>query len=83
LSPAHRAKQVLHQNSRDSQHRRGTFAALDTPCSRFELRRGAGDQFRSEQALRDYDQNPIHVQAVKEVLQPLVKKFVIYDFRNE
>jgi len=39
--------------------------------------------FESEQALRDYDQNPIHVQAVKEVLQPLVKKFVIYDFRNE
>jgi hypothetical protein len=39
--------------------------------------------FESEQALRDYDHNPIHQQAVKEVLQPLVKKLVIYDFKNE
>jgi len=39
--------------------------------------------FENEQALRDYDHNPIHQQAVKEVLQPLAKKFVIYDFRNE
>jgi len=39
--------------------------------------------FESEQALRDYDHNPIHQQAVKEVLQPLVTRYVIYDFRNE
>ena len=39
--------------------------------------------FESEQALRNYDHNPIHQQAVKEVLQPLVKQLVIYDFKNE
>jgi hypothetical protein len=39
--------------------------------------------FENEQALRDYDHNPIHQQAVKELLQPLVKKLVIYDFRDQ
>ena len=37
--------------------------------------------FASEQALREYDQHPIHKQAVQEVLAPLAAKFVIYDVR--
>ncbi|CAN5656689.1 hypothetical protein BH09PLA1_BH09PLA1_17420 [soil metagenome] len=37
--------------------------------------------FAGEQALRDYEQNPIHKKAVQEVLAPLAAKFVMYDFR--
>lgn len=36
-------------------------------------------RFKDEAALRAYDTNPIHQQAVREVLKPLVKKLVIYD----
>jgi hypothetical protein len=39
--------------------------------------------FENEQALRAYDDNPIHKQAVREVLQPLVQRFIVYDFKNE
>ena len=39
--------------------------------------------FESEQAMRAYDQHPIHQQAVREVLQPLASKFIVYDFRRE
>jgi len=35
--------------------------------------------FASEQALRDYDQHPIHKKAVQELLAPLSAKVVIYD----
>jgi hypothetical protein len=28
-----------------------------------------------------YDKNPIHTEAVKTTLIPLVKKFVVYDYR--
>ncbi|MBC8108794.1 MAG: Dabb family protein [Anaerolineae bacterium] len=37
--------------------------------------------FASEQALREYDEHPIHKKAVQELLAPLSAKFVIYDFR--
>lgn len=35
--------------------------------------------FDSEKSLREYDTNPVHKQAVKDVLQPLAGKVVIYD----
>lgn len=38
-------------------------------------------RFANEQALREYDQHPIHKKAVQELLAPLAAKFVIYDFR--
>jgi hypothetical protein len=38
-------------------------------------------RFANEQALRDYDQHPIHRKAVQELLAPLAARFVIYDFR--
>jgi hypothetical protein len=37
--------------------------------------------FKNEEALRAYDKNPIHTEAVKTTLIPLVKKFVVYDYR--
>ncbi len=39
-------------------------------------------QFPNEQALRNYEKNPTHQKAVKQVLLPLVRKFVVYDFVN-
>ena len=39
--------------------------------------------FEDEEALRAYDQNPIHQQAVKEVLMPLAARVVIYDIWRE
>lgn len=39
--------------------------------------------FESEKARTDYDGNPIHQQAVKQVLAPLASKYVIYDFVNK
>lgn len=38
-------------------------------------------RFKDEAALRSYEQNPIHVAAVEEVLKPLVSRIVIYDAR--
>jgi hypothetical protein len=40
-------------------------------------------RFRDEAAMRAYGTNPIHQQAVREVLNPLVKKMVIYDVLDE
>jgi hypothetical protein len=37
--------------------------------------------FASEQALREYDEHPIHKRAVQELLAPLSAKVVIYDIR--
>ena len=38
--------------------------------------------FEDEAALRAYDQHPTHKRAVQEVLQPLVARFIVYDFVN-
>ena len=38
--------------------------------------------FRDEAALRNYEKSPTHQKAVKETLQPLVAKLVIYDFAD-
>ena len=38
--------------------------------------------FPNEKALRQYEKNPVHLNAVKEVLLPLVRKFVVYDFAD-
>ncbi|MDX2226545.1 MAG: Dabb family protein [Verrucomicrobiae bacterium] len=35
--------------------------------------------FEDEQALRAYAAHPLHKKAVREVLQPLVERFVVYD----
>ena len=39
--------------------------------------------FRDETALRAYETHPKHQQAVKDVLQPLTSKIVVYDFVNQ
>ena len=39
-------------------------------------------RFRDEKAMRDYDQHPIHVNAIEKTLKPLVARFVVYDFQN-
>jgi hypothetical protein len=36
--------------------------------------------FANEQKLQDYLLHPIHKNAVKEILKPLVRKIVVYDF---
>ena len=36
--------------------------------------------FENEQKLQDYHVHPIHKNAVKEILKPLVSKVVVYDF---
>jgi hypothetical protein len=38
--------------------------------------------FTDEAALQRYEKSPVHQKAVKETLQPLVAKFVIYDFTD-
>jgi hypothetical protein len=38
--------------------------------------------FDSEDALREYEQHPLHKRAVAEVLRPLSKRMLVYDFRN-
>ena len=38
--------------------------------------------FKDKKSLDDYTKNPIHLKAVKEVLAPLARKYVIYDFQN-
>jgi hypothetical protein len=35
--------------------------------------------FDSERSLQEYNTHPVHIQAVKEVLQPLAGKVVVYD----
>jgi len=39
--------------------------------------------FKDESSLRNYEKSPIHQKAVKETLQPLVAKFVVYDFTDD
>lgn len=39
--------------------------------------------FKNEQALRAYDEHPLHVSAVRDVLRPLVARYIIYDFVDE
>ena len=36
--------------------------------------------FSDEAALRAYERNPVHIQAVQETLLPLVEKILVYDF---
>jgi hypothetical protein len=38
--------------------------------------------FKDEASLRNYEKSPTHQKAVKETLQPLVAKSVIYDFAD-
>ena len=39
--------------------------------------------FRDKEALAAYETNPTHQRAVKEVLEPLTSKIVVYDFVNQ
>lgn len=39
--------------------------------------------FESKQALSNYLQHPVHKKALEQVLQPLVKKIVVYDFISD
>jgi hypothetical protein len=39
--------------------------------------------FRDEAAMHAYEKDPLHQKAVKEVLEPLTSKIVIYDFVNQ
>ena len=36
--------------------------------------------FKDETSLKNYGKHPVHQQAVKDVLRPLVERYVIYDF---
>jgi hypothetical protein len=40
-------------------------------------------QFKNEQALRAYEQHPIHKKAVSDVLRPLTAKILIYDIQTD
>jgi hypothetical protein len=40
-------------------------------------------QFKDEQALRAYEQHPIHKKAVSDVLRPLTAKILIYDIQTD
>ena len=44
---------------------------------------GVSMEFESLQALRNYEQNPIHKKSDEDTLKPLASKFIIYDFVNE
>jgi hypothetical protein len=39
--------------------------------------------FRDQAAMEAYEKHPKHVRAVKEVLEPLTSKIVVYDFVNQ
>ena len=39
--------------------------------------------FRDQAAMEAYEKDPKHQQAVKEVLEPLTSKIVVYDFLNQ
>jgi hypothetical protein len=39
--------------------------------------------FRDQAAMEAYEKNPKHTQAVKDVLEPLTSKIVVYDFVNQ
>jgi len=39
--------------------------------------------YRDADAMKNYVTHPIHEKAVREVLQPLTAKVVVYDFVNE
>jgi hypothetical protein len=39
--------------------------------------------YKDAQAMKNYATHPIHEKAVREVLQPLTSKVIIYDFVNE
>jgi hypothetical protein len=39
-------------------------------------------EFEDEAALRAYETHPTHQRAVREVLQPLAARFIVYDFEN-
>ncbi|MBL9117041.1 MAG: Dabb family protein [Verrucomicrobiaceae bacterium] len=40
-------------------------------------------RFNSKEDMQAYEKHPVHVKAVKEVLQPLTSKVVVYDFVTE
>lgn len=40
-------------------------------------------EFESLEALQAYESHPLHKKAIKEVIKPHVKKFVVYDFLQE
>lgn len=39
-------------------------------------------KFRDEEALKNYAEHPIHLEAVDRTLRPLVAKYVVYDYRE-
>ena len=39
--------------------------------------------FRDREAMEAYEKDPVHQRAVKEVLEPLTSKIVVYDFVNQ
>jgi len=44
---------------------------------------GAVIVFRDRGALENYERNPRHLVAMREILQPLAKRYVIYNFSND
>ncbi|MEP6685890.1 MAG: Dabb family protein, partial [Verrucomicrobiota bacterium] len=44
---------------------------------------GAVIVFRDRGALQDYEKDPRHVAAMRQILQPLAKRYVIYNFSND
>ena len=40
-------------------------------------------RFNTKEDMQAYEKHPVHVKAVKEVLQPLTSKVVVYDFVSE
>ena len=39
--------------------------------------------FRDRSALKNYEKTPRHLAAMREILQPLAKRYVIYNFSND
>jgi hypothetical protein len=61
----------------------GTGMPVTRPGLEQPLDVGVVILFRDRSALKNYEKTPRHLAAMREILQPLAKRYVIYNFSND
>jgi hypothetical protein len=59
----------------------GEVLATGRPMAESSYDVGIVFRFESEAALRAYEVHPVHQRALRETMQPLVQRYVVFDFR--
>ena len=76
-------RETFSQNSRSRRVDAGTGMPITRPGIEQSFDVGVVIVFRDRGALENFEKTPRHLDAIREVMQPLAKRYVIYNFSND